>query len=101
MYHTSYFIWANYDVDGRAQASTHRVSSASNLASFALDLAGAPLTDFQKVQARTRGDVPALMAYGYMGGDWAWYEFTDTTSFTTSLSDLAITQHYLFEASAS
>lgn len=72
IHQSSYFIWANYDIAGRAQKSAVDNTSADVLGAMTLDLVGAPLTDLQKERLVTRSQVPALNLFGYQGADGVW-----------------------------
>ena len=52
LYHTSYVIWANYDVAGREQTSSTEDISTNFLGAEVMNLIGAPLSDYQKLSSR-------------------------------------------------
>ncbi len=61
LYHTSYVIWANYDVAGREQTSSTEDISTNFLGAEVINLIGAPLSDYQKAQPPLRESMPAII----------------------------------------
>lgn len=88
LYHTSYVIWANYDVAGREQTSSTEDISTNFLGAEVMNLIGAPLSDYQKAQLSLRESMPAINIIGYQDSNGLWYlTGTDTSGDGGSLSD--------------
>lgn len=88
LYHTSYVIWANYDVAGREQTSSTEDISTNFLGAEVMNLIGAPLSDYQKAQLSLRESMPAINIIGYQDSSGSWYlTGTDTSGEGGSLSD--------------
>ena len=88
LYHTSYVIWANYDVAGREQTSSTEDISTNFLGAEVMNLIGAPLSDYQKAQLSLRESMPAINIIGYQDSNGSWYlTGTDTSGDGGSLSD--------------
>lgn len=77
IFHTSYFVWANYDVAGREQASATREESAAALGAVACDLVGAPLTDLQVSTLGSRATIRALNLDGYEDASGTWHPYDE------------------------
>lgn len=92
IFHTCYFVWANYDVAGRAQDSPRSDQSAAALGALTCDLVGAPLTDLQKATLGSREDILALNLDGYEDADGTWHPYDDDGNAT---GDEAETEHDL------
>ena len=95
-YPTTYSIWANYDVAGSVPG-TWQSASPADLASMALEIAGAPLTDYEKTQLVARESMPALSLVGLQTADGTWHETDDPAvdpATRTTYEDLALV-HYL------
>ena len=80
VYHSDYFIWANYDVAGVEQKSAVTTASADMLGAMTLHYIGAPLTTYQQARLVNRQDIQALNAFGYLGADGKWYASDDAAS---------------------
>lgn len=93
---TDYVIWANYDVAGREQVGTEDETSVDMLAAIALDLIGAPVSDFQAALLNTRTSVPSLSAFGYQGADRNWYAPADVDPYAQAYHDLAQIEYLNF-----
>ncbi|WP_051353808.1 LTA synthase family protein [Atopobium fossor] len=78
LYHTSYIMWANYDVAGASQTTQNSYSSPNYLAAQTLYAIGAPLTDYQKAQLAIRTQVPAINAFGLLDDKNSWHSLTQT-----------------------
>ena len=96
-YRTNWLVWANYAVDGAQALPAEPVSdglgggavlSCSQLAARALELAGAPLTDWQKAKLSARAELPAINLMGYLGGDYLWHAQESETPYSATRSDL-------------
>ncbi len=87
LFESTYFIWANYDVAGNDQVSAWGEIGANELGAQALNMIGAPLSDYQKALLATRGDIVSISANGYRGGDGACYAIDDESSPYKSLVD--------------
>ncbi len=70
---TDYVVWANYDVDGRAQDGTKDETSVDMLGAQTLDLIGAPLTDYEAAQIAIRQQIKAFSTGGYQTSDRSWH----------------------------
>ena len=73
MYHTSYVIWANYDVEGSAQVSEVCDTATCYLAALALDAIGAPLSTYQSAQLAIARDMDEINLMGCRGADGSWF----------------------------
>lgn len=88
LYHTSYVIWANYDVAGRAQESDTADISTNFLGAELMNLIGAPVSDYQKAQLSLRENMPAINIIGYQDRNGMWYlSSADTGTDDDSLPD--------------
>ena len=95
--HTTYTVWANYDVAGNDQTSLNQAASASTLGAQVLDMIGAPLTAEQQAQLAVRESVPQLNLTGYQGADGTWYDLeTTNTPYTSLVDDLSRIQYLNF-----
>lgn len=88
LYETTYVLWANYDLAGSAQSSEEVDASASNLVALALNALGAPLTDFQKAQVVTHGELSALSVMGVRDGSGNWITLDDEETLPAVYDDL-------------
>lgn len=88
LYETTYCLWANYDVAGRAQTSTRVDASASNVVALALDAIGAPLSDYQKAQVMAYDEVPALSLAGVRDAEGAWTALDEEDRLPGAYADL-------------
>ena len=96
---TTYLIWANYDVAG-AVPGTRQDASPADLVAMALELAGAPLTDYEKTQLVARESMPALSLVGMQAADGSWHRAGDPGAGEDAVrayEDLALV-HYLERA---
>lgn len=89
LYHTEYFIWANYDVAGHTQESDTVDISSNFLGAYMLDLIGAPLSDYQKAQLSLRDAMPAINVIGYQDSTGAWQLSEAASLSTESMSNAA------------
>ena len=96
VFRTKYAIWANYDVDGREPNSEDDETSVDMLAAKALDLIGAPVSDFQAAQLDVSRLIPSLSATDYMGDDRKWYEPGTNEKYDPAYNDLAQIEYYNF-----
>ena len=95
-YQTCYLVWANYDVAGAGERLGDELA-CSELASMALQLVGAPMTDYQKAQVVSRDALPSFNAYGWRGADGTWRELDDRDGEGGStLDDLQTMSYYEF-----
>ena len=86
LWHTQYFIWANYDVAGSLQQSEQTDTSTNYLAALLMQQIGAPLTQSQKAELALRRQLPIINVIGYQGADGVWYlNGQDDDSQATSL----------------
>ncbi len=84
LWQAEYLIWANYDVAETDQTSTQDDTSANFLAAQALNLIGAPLTDYQKAQIVIRQKMPAINLIGYQGANRVWYWHDQSSAYEQS-----------------
>ncbi len=80
LYHTSYVIWANYDVAGRSQKSDTEDISTNYLGAELMNLIGAPVSDYQKAELALRENMPAINIIGYQDRNRTWYLSSASTS---------------------
>ena len=118
-YQATYAVWANYplatgdetaDAAGGAGAvedaavgaagvegtaadaaatTTWDYTSPSYLAAMTLDVAGAPLTDFQKAQLAMRSQIPALSGVGTRLADGTWISSNNKDAMPQAYDDFA------------
>lgn len=96
LYETTYRVWANYDVAGRAQESARVDASAANVAALMLDAIGAPLSDYQKAQVVSYAEVPALSVMGVRDASGAWITLGEKDALPAAYADLAQMAHLEF-----
>ncbi len=77
-YTTPFVIWANYDIP---EAEIDRISS-NYLSTLLLQLAGLPLTPYQKYLACLYQELPVLDNYGYITADGEYHSYSDTTDYS-------------------
>lgn len=73
LYQTEYVIWANYDIEGRAQESDEVDLSTNYLGATLMELIGAPMSDYQKAQMALRAEMPAINSVGFEDADGVWH----------------------------
>ena len=73
LWHTQYFVWANYDVAGNAQTSQQIDTSTNYLAALMMQAIGAPLTESQEAELALRKQLPLVNVIGYQGADGVWH----------------------------
>lgn len=88
-YRSTYLVWANYDVAGRAQDGEKSDASPAYLGALTADLIGAPLTDYQKAQLAIREELPALSLLGMELSDGTWVTTDDEAALPQAYDDLA------------
>ena len=76
-YHTMYFMWANYDIDGVDQTSENVDESVSSLGDVLMYKIGAPLNDRQKASLASQSDLPIVSLIGYQDADGNWHAYED------------------------
>lgn len=86
IYHTSFFIWANYDVAGSDRFKDTKMVTTSNLSALALDVAGVPLSDYQETVLQESKVTPAYNAFGVCDADGVWYD-TDSGEVPEKLAE--------------
>ncbi len=95
--HVAYYaIWANYDVDGREQTSSRLDTSVDQLGIRALDLIGAPTTDYQAAVLDITRQIPSLSVTGYQDADGAWHRPDDEGPTAQAYADLASIEYLNF-----
>ena len=80
VYQTTYFVWANYDVEGSERFSSVKDMTTSNLMALTMDAIGAPLTDMEKTQEVLYRDLPACNQMGFSDSEGTWYLFDSDES---------------------
>ncbi len=91
LYETPYFIWANYELD-KTGTITLANAAASNtspnyLAAQVLELAGIPLTSYQKAELMLREKLPALNAEGYQDANGVWHAASEAEAASAQSDD--------------
>lgn len=97
LWHTSYFIWANYDVAGSLQQSEQQDTSTNYLAALLMQEIGAPLTKSQEAELALRRQLPLINVIGYQGADGVWHLTgqNDDSQATSLRNDLWAMQYRL------
>ena len=90
VYQTDYFVWANYDVAGTLQEGTVDDCGADMLGTRTLDLAGAPLDDYQTAQLAVHQRLQIISGIGYEGTDGRWHIPGTEPSLDTTYRDEAM-----------
>ncbi len=93
LWQTKYVIWANYDVAETDQTSTQDDTSANFLGVQALNLIGAPLTDYQKALVAIRQEMPAINLIGYQGANRQWYWHYESSAYEVGYTALRHIQY--------
>ncbi len=93
---TSYAIWANYDVAGRAQQGMQDETSLDLLAAQTLDLIGAPVTDYQAAQLDIRGLITALSNGGYQTADRTWHDTSEEGPAAKTYHEMSLIEYLNF-----
>lgn len=88
-YHTTYLVWANYDVAGAEQASGGAATSPAYLGALTAQAIGAPLTDYQKTQLVAHESMPSLTLVGYQDAGGAWHRLDERSEASQAFDDLA------------
>ncbi|MCR5332013.1 MAG: sulfatase-like hydrolase/transferase [Lachnospiraceae bacterium] len=80
-YETPFVIWANYDInkDGRYNERFKNVS-ANYLSSMVMDIAGVPMTAYQKYLVDMQKEIPIFTSHGYIDKDQVFYELDNLES---------------------
>lgn len=87
MYHTTYFMWANYDVAGSDQTSKTEDMPVSALGDELMYHIGAPISRRQEASLASRRSLPILSLIGYQDAKGNWHEFTDADDETIASPD--------------
>ncbi|MEE1210790.1 MAG: LTA synthase family protein, partial [Parafannyhessea umbonata] len=77
MFHSSYFMWANYDVAGDEQAGQTLDEPISALGDELMYRIGAPLSARQKASLASQLDLPVLSLIGYKDASGKWHAYGD------------------------
>lgn len=93
-FHTSYIMWANYDVAGNEQLSANQPIGANALSAQLLHLVGAPLTEYQKALLSVRDSIPAFSGAGYYTADGSTHDVWEQND-TVTLVDAMQRMQYL------
>ncbi|WP_022762298.1 LTA synthase family protein [Butyrivibrio sp. AD3002] len=78
LYHTSYFIWANYDIDEESYSNAD--ISVNYLQSLTMEVAGMKQSGYNKFLVDLMKDVPIININGYLDADGKYYSVDDDTS---------------------
>ncbi|MCR5767858.1 MAG: LTA synthase family protein [Lachnospiraceae bacterium] len=80
-YRTPLIIWANYDInkDGKYDKQYEHVS-VNYLSAVVADIAGLPMTGYQKFLLDMQKEIPTFTAHGYIDKDGNIYDLESTTS---------------------
>ena len=95
VYQTSYFIWANYDVEGQAQNDEVLDTSTGYLSSMLLERIGAPLSRYQKAKLQIQLEMPTVFVYGYRDAEGVWHSLKEGGGFK-AYHDLELIQYEEF-----
>ena len=95
MFHTSYIVWANYDIAGNDQTDTQCDMSLNYLGASVKQIIGAPLTERDKANLTYYSQVPVLNPFGYQTPDGTWYDLEGGPEAET-LDDMAKVQYLRF-----
>ena len=74
IYQTSFFVWANYDVEGAGRFADVKNVTTSNLSALALEIAGVPLSDYQETVLQESKVASAYNAFGVCDAEGTWYD---------------------------
>ena len=80
-YRTPLVIWANYDInkDGKYNEMFENIS-VNYLSAVVMDIAGIPMTGYQKFLSDMHKVIPTITSHGYFDREGVVYELGDTTS---------------------
>lgn len=80
-YRTPLIIWANYDInkDGKYNDRCANIS-VNYLSAVVMDIAGVPMTAYQKFLSDMQKEIPSFTGHGYIDREGALYEYDDTNS---------------------
>lgn len=95
VYQTSYFIWANYDVEGQAQNDEVLDTSTGYLSSMLLERIGAPLSRYQKAKLQIQLEMPTVFVYGFRDAEGVWHSLKEGGGFK-AYHDLELIQYEEF-----
>lgn len=95
VYQSDYFVWANYEVAGTNTGIVDDCG-ADLLGTRTLDLAGAPLDEYQEAQLAVHQRLQSISAIGYMGTDGVWHEPGTAPYLDTTYRDMAMMSHLRF-----
>ncbi len=90
-YVTPYVIWANYDIQEYSKDV-----SINQLSGMVKDVAGVPLSNYERFIRDFSQEVPVINALGFKGKDGNWYTFTEETPYDEWLKKYNIVQYYLY-----
>ena len=80
-YRTPLVIWANYDINKDGKFSERfRNISANYLSAAIMDIAGIPMTGYQKFLSDMQKEIPSFTLHGYIDRSGTYYDVEDTTS---------------------
>ncbi|MDO4538156.1 MAG: LTA synthase family protein [Coriobacteriales bacterium] len=97
VFHTSYAIWANYDVSGNDQKGEKAQLTIDMLSTTLLDSIGAPLSDYQAAKLDLHKDIQSLAISGYLGADGKWYKNADKSNeYADAFYDLSLIEYLNF-----
>lgn len=98
LYESTYFIWANYEVAGAPADGwlSARELGASQLAAYALNIIGAPLSDYQKAQLVASQEVTSLNIIGYRGANGLRYALDGESPYAAFVDQMRRIQYLTF-----
>lgn len=97
VHQSTYFVWANYEIAGNNELNVYDTVGANEIAAIALNMIGAPLTDYQKALLATRSDVPSINVAGYLGADGLRYDLeSEDSPYTSTIDKLQRVQYLEF-----
>lgn len=90
MYHTPYYIWANFDIDKEKSIGENKLVSVSFLQSEIMDIAGLPKTGYQKFISDISRNYPVVSPFCIIKADGCLSDKDESI-----LEDYAILQYTL------
>ena len=89
-------IWANYNVAGQTQTGKRDETSVDLLAAKALDLIGAPVTDYQAALLDIQTKIRSLSNSAYLGADGTWYAPDAASPYAREYQELSFIEYLNF-----
>ena len=80
-YRTPFVIWANYKINKKGKLSDrYRNMSVNYLSAVVMDVAGVPMTAYQKFLVDMQREIPSFTLHGYIDKNGLFYELDDEDS---------------------